>query len=336
MRSRERVVTLSSYQARALLKARTDGLRHCTSSADLNYSRAKVELIDEGVRFSNGFFIDWKAIDEIKDAGRKCFEFSDEGVWEIMIFSDTTRWLRQLAATEGAPTMLVSGKPMHRIKNIDPIEDTRRKIASVSPIRGRVLDTATGLGYTAIEAAKSAKGVVTVELDPASIEIAKHNPWSKALFENERIKIVIGSAFDLIDGFRDGEFDLVIHDPPTMSLAGELYSLEFYTKAVRVLSRRGKMFHYTGDPESGLGASTTRGVIRRMHEAGFRKVIRHPEAFGVVGYKGEAERGSRERRLRGDIVRTIRERNPSKIRNTYVRYSGDAARGRTARTSLSK
>ena len=69
--------------------------------------------------------------------------------------------------------MLIAGFVMHRIKDIDPMQDTLRKIATISPIVGRVLDTATGLGYTAIEAAKSADEVVTIELDPGVQEIAR-------------------------------------------------------------------------------------------------------------------------------------------------------------------
>ena len=79
--------------------------------------------------------------------------------------------------------MLIAGFVMHRIKDIDPMQDTLRKIATISPIGGRVLDTATGLGYTAIEAAKTADEVVTIELDPGAQQIARLNPWSQALFQ---------------------------------------------------------------------------------------------------------------------------------------------------------
>lgn len=60
--------------------------------------------------------------------------------------------------TGGAPTLLVAGFPMHRIKGIDPHEDTLIKFQTIAPLVGRVLDTATGLGYTAIEVVKTAEG----------------------------------------------------------------------------------------------------------------------------------------------------------------------------------
>ena len=57
-----------------------------------------------------------------------------------------------------------------------------------------------------------------------------------------------------------------------LSLAGELYSGEFYRDCWRVLRRNGKMFHYIGDPDSKSGARTTKGVVRRLQEAGFTRI----------------------------------------------------------------
>jgi predicted methyltransferase len=45
------------------------------------------------------------------------------------------------------------------------------------------------------------------------------------------------------------------------------------------------LFHYVGDPESRSGSRITRGVMRRLQEAGFKRVVRQPRAFGVVAYK---------------------------------------------------
>ena len=70
-----------------------------------------------------------------------------------------------------------------------------------------------------------------------------------------------------------------------LNLAGELYSGEFYRDCWRVLRRNGKLFHYIGDPDSKSGARTTKGVVRRLHEAGFTRVAHQPQAFGVVAYK---------------------------------------------------
>jgi predicted methyltransferase len=64
---------------------------------------------------------------------------------------------------------------------------------------GQVLDTATGLGYTAIEAAKTAAHVTTIELDPTALEVARCNPWSQALFDNPKIMQRIGDSFDVAE-----------------------------------------------------------------------------------------------------------------------------------------
>jgi len=179
--------------------------------------------------------------------------------------------------------MLVSGIPMHRIKGIDPIEDTRRKVRTIAPLTGRVLDTATGLGYTAIEAVRlGGASVLSIEVDPAATEIARANPWSRDLFDDARIERRIGDSFEVVAELPDASFEAVIHDPPQFSLAGELYSLEFYRQLHRVLVPGGKLFHYIGDPESKMSGNVTRGVLRRLEEAGFRGVKRRPEAFGVT------------------------------------------------------
>ena len=60
--------------------------------------------------------------------------------------------------TSGAPTLLIAGFPMHRIKNIDPHRDTLNKIKAARP-SGQVLDTSMGLGYTAIQAARTSDHV---------------------------------------------------------------------------------------------------------------------------------------------------------------------------------
>jgi hypothetical protein len=201
------------------------------------------------------------------------------------MYSETTGWYRSLIATGGAPTTLVGGFTMHRIKGTDPMDDTREKIKAIQPITGRVLDTATGLGYTAIEAARTADSVVTVELDPTAIEIARYNPWSRELFERDNICIVVADVGELVEELEDGSFDRIIHDPPTMSLAGDLYSEAFYRELYRVLDRRGRLFHYIGDPDSRSAGRLTEGVIRRLQAAGFERVRRAPKAFGVVAYR---------------------------------------------------
>jgi predicted methyltransferase len=181
--------------------------------------------------------------------------------------------------------MLISGVQMHRTAGQDPWADTLTKVRCVAPVVGRVLDTCTGLGYTAIVAAERAAEVVTVELDPGAMEVARQNPWSRPLFEHPRIVRRLGDSAEVVAGFPDGAFARVIHDPPAFSLAGDLYSGAFYRQLYRLLGRGGRLFHYVGSAASGSGERVTRGVLKRLREAGFRRVVARPEAFGVLALK---------------------------------------------------
>lgn len=278
------MIVLSHYQANALFKSFTEGEVSATISPDLGLSEVDVSLTADGTLFQAGERLTWEDADVIRDGEGRCYLLDAEGIQQIRVHSDHTNWSRSLYATGGAPTVIVSGFPMHRIKNTDPMTDTLSKLRAAAPIRGRVLDTATGLGYTAIQAARTAAEVVTVELDPAALEICRLNPWSAGVFDNPKIVQILDDVYDAIDTFDDGSFDIIIHDPPTINIAGDLYSEAFYRKLHRVTTRRGRVFHYIGDPSSRAVGRVTTGVIRRLQSAGFQKVVRKPEAFGVVAY----------------------------------------------------
>jgi len=278
-------IVLSYVQAEGLLQARQAGQDAAAVSLDLGLTTAQVALEPAGVRFPDGRRLTWEDVVAIGETPRSCFVIKDDVPYKIQTFSEATNRLYSLMPTGGAPTMLISGVPMHRIKGIDPHRDTLQKVGTIAPVVGRVLDTATGLGYTAIQAAQTAEQVVTIELDPAALEVARLNPWSQALFEDPRITQLVGDSFEEIHHFEDESFTRVIHDPPAFSLAGDLYSGEFYRQLFRVLRPRGRLFHYVGDLKSKSGHSVARGAARRLQEAGFSRVMRRPEAFGLVAYK---------------------------------------------------
>jgi hypothetical protein len=275
---------LSHFQAHTLLEAHRRGRATAAVSLDLGLSTTEVTLTPDRLILPDAV-LPWSEIERIMRHDTACFSVERDHVEMIRGYSDLTGRVYGLMPTESAPTMLISGLPMHRIKGTDPHKDTLAKITAIAPITGRVLDTCTGLGYTAIEAAQTAEHVITIELDPTAQQMARYNPWSRSLFDNPRIEQIIGDAFEIIASFDDGEFHTIIHDPPMLSLAGELYSGEFYRDSWRVLRRGGKLFHYIGDPDSKSGARTTRGVVRRLQEAGFRRVVPKPQAFGVAAFK---------------------------------------------------
>lgn len=279
------MIVLSHFQATQILEARKRGQTAMKVSLDLNLTESEIHLEPGCVLLPPGERLDWQSIEEISHNETACYIVQDHAAKAIKGFSEFSGRVYGLMPTTSAPTMLISGIPMHRIKDTNPYQDTLNKIKAIAPVRGDVLDTTTGLGYTAIEAAKTARHVTTIEIDPAAQEIARLNPWSQRLFENPSITQVIGDAFEEIEKFDAESFSAILHDPPMFSLAGDLYSLAFYRQAFRVLKRNGRMFHYIGDPESKSGARVTAGATRRLQEAGFRRVIRAPRAFGVVAHK---------------------------------------------------
>jgi predicted methyltransferase len=279
------MIVLSHFQTRPLLAAHQQQRPTALVSPDLGLTTVEVRLTPDGVAFPAGERVTWEEVARITRTENQCFLVQPDGIASIQVFSPVTNWSRSLLATPSAPTTVVAGFPMHRIQDTDPLRDTRAKLATIAPITGQVLDTATGLGYTAIEAAKTAAHVTTIELDPAALEIARLNPWSQALFNNPRITQRIGDVSEVIEDFADGLFSRIIHDPPTFSLAGNLYSGAFYRQLYRVLSAKGRLFHYIGDLSGAAGQRVPGGVVRRLQEAGFRRVVRHPEAFGVVAFK---------------------------------------------------
>jgi predicted methyltransferase len=278
-------IVLSHVQAEDILKARQAGKMATAVSSDLGLTTAEVVIEPQGVRFPGGQILAWSDLEAIRASERGCFVIEDGVPRKIHFFSEATNRLYSLMPTEGAPTMLVSGIPMHRIKGTDPYQDTLHKVKAIAPVTGVVLDTATGLGYTAIEAARTADRVITVEIEPSALEVARLNPWSRPLFENPKITQLVGDVFEEIKEFEDESFTRIIHDPPTFSLAGDLYSGAFYRQLLRVLRRGGRLFHYIGNLESKSGRNVARGTAQRLQEAGFSRVMRRSRVFGLVAYK---------------------------------------------------
>jgi len=273
---------LSHFQTRPLAQKNTPKIMRI--SPDLGLTEVEIEKTTQGWRFSSNEILTFSQIDTINVDMNSCFLFDNEQLQKVQAYSPYTNRYYSLMPTEKAPTMLISGIPMHRIKDTTPDADTQRKIRALKKPYGRVLDTTTGLGYTAIQAAQTAQMVITIELDAAVIAICKANPWSQGLFTNPKIHLLIGDSFNMVNMFEDGFFNAIIHDPPTLSLAGHLYSQELYFRFYRILKNNGRLFHYIGNPDSRSGASVGRGVVQRLRKAGFTSTPKSG-AFGILAQK---------------------------------------------------
>jgi predicted methyltransferase len=206
---------------------------------------------------------------------------------EIKFYSEKTGKFYKLVKTSTWPTVKVSGIFMHRVKDVDPKTDSLLKVKALGKIEGIGLDTCAGLGYTSILSAKErkVKKIITVEKDENMIKIAKLNPYSKELFTNSKIALIIGDVYEEIRKFSDEYFNFIIHDPPRVSIAGELYSLEFYKQLFRVLKKGGKIFHYVGEPGKRQMKNYKKGILERLRLAGFRNIKKVEYAKGVVCFK---------------------------------------------------
>jgi predicted methyltransferase len=203
-----------------------------------------------------------------------------DGVYQVAVTDGRHHF--KLLPTTGAPTLEIDGVRMHRTMGTDPWADARQKLTALDLRGGRVLDTCMGLGYTAIGSLeRGAEAVVSIERQVPVFRIAQMNPWSRRLSELQGL--FHGDAFLTVDSLPNGFFDWVVHDPPRLTHAGELYSGEFYTKLLRVMAAGGRLFHYTGVPGSRhRGVDLQRGVQRRLRAAGFRNTEYHTQVMGVT------------------------------------------------------
>ncbi|CEG12171.1 conserved hypothetical protein [groundwater metagenome] len=191
----------------------------------------------------------------------------------------------KLIPTKDYPALMIDGILMHCIKWTSPKKDAENKVKILGIKKGRILDICTGLGYTAIAASYCANEVVTIEKDENVIEIARNNKFSQGLFANKNINLIIGDAYDEIEKFDDESFDYILHDPPTVSRAGELYGKVFYENLYRILKPHGKLFHYVSNPGSKYRNRTVeKGIVNRLRGVGFEVKI-YEDVSGVVCVK---------------------------------------------------
>lgn len=214
------------------------------------------------------------------------YKLVDKGLVRLDLFEGGNYYKLKPISPDRAPTLEINGIQMHRTVGTDPWSDAVRKVRTLGSLRGlKILEIGTGLGYTASAAAARGAGlVVTIEKDPNVLLLASMNPWSRGL-EDQRILIVLEDAVKALPRIPDHSFDRIIHDPPRIGVAEELYTADFYRELYRVLRPCGKMFHYTGEPGKHTGVSYLKGVKKRLSASGFVGVVWADEAKGFVASK---------------------------------------------------
>lgn len=216
-------------------------------------------------------------LEEIK--GNFLYAWDGKCLYKLAIFDSHLYKLRLLA---GKPILEIDGLRMHLVKGFRDVFDYSREVVRLLRVgpSDTVLDMCTGLGYTAIAAARHARRVVTIESSRAALALAEWNPWSRELFHSRNIEIISGDAYEVVP--RLGEkFTKIIHDPPRLSRAGELYSAEFYRRLASVSEKGALLFHYFGS--FGKGRRNIQAEIgRRLLESGWKPVKSCPWLQGCI------------------------------------------------------
>ncbi len=214
--------------------------------------------------------------------------------WTGAAFESAARYSTQLiklVPTEwGPPTFEIDGIKMLPTAKVSPYADAERKVGLIEP-RGKViLDTCGGLGYFAAWCLRGqAARILSYEKHPDVLWLRSLNPWSPAA--GGALVLSQADITEQIVALPDGSVDAVLHDPPRISIAGELYSQHFYDQLARVLKRNGKLFHYTGTPNKvSHGRDLPNEVSQRLRRAGFATEL---NGDGVLAVKQRAASQSR-------------------------------------------
>jgi len=194
----------------------------------------------------------------------------------------------KLRLFNNVPILEIDGLRMQLVKDFrTPLDYAKEVVHGLRiPVgqKAHVLDTCMGLGYTAIESAKKSgiEHVITCEFSEAVIKLAKWNPFSESLFEKGgKIEVVSGDIAELIKSMRSSSFDYIIHDPPRFSLAPQLYSSAFYADLFRVCKIGARIFHYVGSVGKKSGKHIEQGVMKRLMDAGFKRLKYNARLQGI-------------------------------------------------------
>jgi predicted methyltransferase len=267
---------LTTIEYGALLAARVRGDPTVECSLDLGRSTAKVQTERDGWTWRDRRY---PYPDTLR--ARTIYYWDGNGFQPASRFDDS---LVKLVPTEwGAPTFEIDGIKMLPTAQVSPYEDAGRKVALVDPRDKVVLDTCGGLGYFAAWClAGRAVRILSFEKSPAVIWLRSLNPWSP--LPGSGLELEEADVSREITRIPSASVGAVLHDPPRFGIAGELYSQAFYDQLARVLRRRGRMFHYTGTPNSlTSGRDLPREVTARLRRAGFDV---HAALDGLVAVKG--------------------------------------------------
>ncbi|MFA5141531.1 MAG: methyltransferase domain-containing protein [Candidatus Woesearchaeota archaeon] len=265
---------LSSEELRKMNDAIKHGKTHLETSLDLGITKAKVTFKDGKIVFPNAQEVEPI---KIRDDDKTCYLLDKDKLLKVQFFSDETNKLYKLVPTQNKPILKISATPMHKMLFVEKIKKAQ--------LKGEILDSGTGLGYTAIAAANHAKHVTTIELDPNVIEVAKLNPWSQELFTKINITQKMGDLTEEVKKFKNEQFDNIILDAGTIHESGDFFAAKNYIEVFRVLKKGGHLYHYLPQVGINKGRDFIGEIMKKLKEAGFRDIKRDDESSSVQASK---------------------------------------------------
>ena len=199
-------------------------------------------------------------------------------------FSEQTKKYYKLFETQTWPCLEISGIRMHCVKGTDPEKSIQQMVSYLGGAHGIVLDACAGLGYASIHLSRlsAVQEIHVFEIDPNVTALSQKNLSSQEFFSNPKIKFKQGNVFEEIKNFPSNFFDCILHDPPSIKIAEELYSRAFYSEMVRVLKPGGIGFHYTGQTGVSKGKNLAAKTLEKLKNAGCRDLTITKEIAGVV------------------------------------------------------
>ncbi|MCK4810187.1 MAG: spermine synthase [Candidatus Omnitrophica bacterium] len=244
---------------------------------DFGLKEVKVRIEADKAVLDNRFILSF----DQRIKSKFCYMLEKTKFSPMAFFSEDTKKFYKLIPTSDWPSLAIGSVPMHKICLGSPYQDTLQKIELIKP-RGKVLDTCTGLGYTAILASETSDKVMTFEKDENVLFLAKLNPFSKKLFEKGNIELKQADISEYISRFGDNYFHAVIHDPPTFKLSPPLYHLDFYKELFRVLKNKGRLYHYVPLYKVKTGFNFPLRVKNRLKQAGFKILKFMPQKNAIL------------------------------------------------------
>ena len=279
------MVVLSGFHLKTLLAHPHHGT--LGMSLDLGLSRSAVGIAEEFL-FPNGERLARAVAAEVirKRNVHDCHELAGGRLRWLYGFDEKEHVACKLyePAIDWPPTLMINGAFMHAVATTTPVREAEAKVRSLRPKGGRVFETCMGLGYCtqALLRAPVAR-VIACEISQEVIALARRNPWSQGALRDPRVVVLPGSALDAAGELAPGSIDSVLHDPPTLHRAGELYSAEMYRALLRALPKGGRLYHYVGTESERTRHRYRQGVIRRLRAVGFSRIWRAHR--GVVAVK---------------------------------------------------